>query len=749
MTEYKQIVLEPNQVPHVKRMMEILSYSHLAADTSQLGLGKTFTNSAVALIMKFTDVFAVATSSLESRWEFMGDVHGLPLRLVTSYQSFRSTWGHQPKHGLLKRIDTVNEKGKKHTSFEPTQYLLDLLSTKEGATDTEGRLLVDEYGQPLKSRQCLFIFDEFQHIKNDTDQRDACVALSKAVLSSKGTSRMIFISGGPFVKEDHVINFLKLAGIIRSYRLSVYHNDEGRLELIGAQEVINYCNHFDPEGTSRFIAENPFTKANVKSNCYRLYIKILQEYITSNMRGLSPEEEGPNPITLNISNLFVNMSPENQKMLENAVGKLRNVAAFDEHTGTYDTRRVNWKAIDQSLMLTEQSKWDDFFRLAKHDLDSNPNAKVVIGLNWDKGWNELYRRFEAAGYRPLLIYGKVNKKKRPKIFEQFQEHNNNYRILIGNLRVIGEGLDLDDKFGDQPRSAYGSASYYAQYMHQFTGRFKRGNFTKSDAKVRFIYGKAGRMETSILNSLAKKGKIMGETLPQQVSDGVKFPDEYVTEIEPDPAGITTNFKLVLPRTEKRELPVPIATIYGKDDDDYYAEEDEDNDYDDLGLNDDDTYQYVQNNIPLRVNEVEEPPKIFIPPVNQVHTHNPVTPAYNGIVIPTTNAFRNVTQPFNNPNLLATQPRIGIQNTGTPMLIPKIVPRVTSTQIVTQIPIPVPQIGIKKPQIPLPTMIKRLQINDSSNVPLQNNLPVHVPIVNKSPSTAFNFGDIPLPVNINN
>jgi hypothetical protein len=116
------------------------------------------------------------------------------------------------------------------------------------------------------------------------------------------------------------------------------------------------------------------------------------------------------------------------------------------------------------------------------------------------------------------------------------------------------GIDCDDKYGDFPRFVLSSADYKINDLHQLTRRFVRLD-TKSVCKFRFFYGDVGRLETSILNSLAKKARVMEDTLEGQKAEGVQFPGQYDNEYERD-----ENDKSPLsPRFDEGE-------IYGSDED---------------------------------------------------------------------------------------------------------------------------------------------------------------------------------------
>ena len=139
-----------------------------------------------------------------------------------------------------------------------------------------------------------------------------------------------------------------------------------------------------------------------------------------------------------------------------------------------------------------------------------------------------------ANFNPLILDGSVPKSKRSLIIDEYQAHNLNKRLIICNLAVGALGIDLDDTTpnGIIPRYAFVSPSYYAMLLHQVTRRFYRAN-TTSQPHIRFVYGKCGIEETSILNSLSKKKDVMKQTLINQVNAGIKFPGEYTKEIQGD------------------------------------------------------------------------------------------------------------------------------------------------------------------------------------------------------------------------
>jgi hypothetical protein len=503
LTECKGFTLKDYQIPHVERISGILHRSHCAFDMSMMGTGKTYTTSHLGVLCKFTGIIAICPTTVEDRWIGMSRF-GIPILHVISYQSLRSVTGRQPKHGLLERVDTVNNNGTADVFFRVTPKF-----------------------EELVRMGILLVFDEAQNVKNKSDQAEACRTLAVYILSQTGSSRFMLLSGSPIDKEEHAINMMQLMGFIRSRRLFVYHKESDRLELRGAQELVSYCNNVDPESTAAVLKETPFLPKNVRHVCYLLFQKVLKPSITSAMP--------PPPISVSIDckNGYYLMDEVGSARLVTAIQELHHATRFNESQGTVNLQRENLGAITNALMGVEHPKVPTFVRLARTDLEDNPQCKVGIFVNYKISLNGIAK--ELAAYNPLILQGSVPKKKRAEIIAKFQASSTEHRLLISNLKVASTGIDLDDKHGDYPRKCYASPNYIISDLHQLTRRFLRMD-TKSTAVVRFVYGKCGRRETSILNALARKSTVLKETLPTQVENGILFPGEYDEEVEHEESG---------------------------------------------------------------------------------------------------------------------------------------------------------------------------------------------------------------------
>ena len=166
-----------------------------------------------------------------------------------------------------------------------------------------------------------------------------------------------------------------------------------------------------------------------------------------------------------------------------------------------------FEVIINQLKVIENAKMRLFIKLAKQRLEENPHNKVALFVNYTSSIEGLVKDLEE--YNPLVLNGSVQKEDRQPIIDKFQEANQKYRILIGNIRVCSSGLDLDDKTGKFPRYVFANPNLNILDLQQLPYRFLRMN-TKSSTVFRFVYVK-NHLELGLLNNLKRKAKVMKET----------------------------------------------------------------------------------------------------------------------------------------------------------------------------------------------------------------------------------------------
>lgn len=496
----KDIVLRPHQKPWAEKVEKILLGYHGYVDTSNLGSGKTFIGLHIA--KKFNmPILVICTVSVVSVWEKACLEYGVKMIDVITYQSLRSISGKQPKHGLLKRIDTYTEVGNvHHVSFITTELY-----------DT------------IYNNGVLVICDEFMNIKNNSDQYKACAALIHPIILTGGRSRFGLLSGSPIDKEEQAVNMLKLIGYIRSAKLYDTDRDTKIFKLVGAQELINACNEIDPEATNRVLSEIPPIKKNINKMVYTLYVEVIKKVISGGMASPSNAQS-----VFDAKNGFYNMTQDRAKELKAAINDLASAVNFDEDTGTAAVTGNNLGRITLALMAIEKAKIDDFARIATNTLEADPKNKVIVCVNYTNSLEQIKNIMIL--YEPLILNGSVPGPKRSGIVDLFN-NDPNHRLLIMNT-AVAPGLSMHDVVGNSPRFMYISPSYKMLDIYQASGRIHRDG-SLSDATVRIFYGNLdnSKLETQILDAMARKTAVTKGVLDDAVKNQIVLPGDYQREVE--------------------------------------------------------------------------------------------------------------------------------------------------------------------------------------------------------------------------
>ncbi len=517
---YQELKLFPYQIDHVNRLQSILEKSPFALDLSMLGTGKTFTSSKIALNRNVKHIIVIAPVSVLQKWKIMKEEYGIPIHSMISYQSMRSCRNAQPKHGLLKRIDTTeiaNMTVMKIVNFCATESYRQLLA--------EGTLL---------------ILDEIQNLKNLSTQFSAARELLRPIIEEYKrypNSRALLLSGSPIDKEVQALHMFKCLHIMKSPNISIYNPGMRITTHPGFDEITCFCqnlldNVLVPTTTTTtltldgddlfrrkskaLISQHVDSAREAKSATYKLFQGIFKTVLSSSM--LPPTI--PHKLTM-VNGFFEVQDEEDKVQLSNWVGELATAVGFNERTSEAQINSNSMGTLTIALKNIEMYKLNTMIRVVDIALRSNPNRKVVVCVNYKSSLAALNDEF--SEYNPLLLHGSVSQDARARVVNAFQEPNVRHRLLISNLTVCSTGIDLDDKYGMFPRICFVSPMFNTITLYQLGHRFHRMD-TKSPAQVYLFYGD-GFKEAKIINALARKGQVMKETTELQVKAGVVFPGD--------------------------------------------------------------------------------------------------------------------------------------------------------------------------------------------------------------------------------
>ena len=500
------IVLFEYQIGHVQKLQEILRSSYFALDLSMLGTGKTYTAAKVALEGGYRHIIVIAPPSVKTKWLELQREYSLPITAAISYQELRSVRGSQPKHGLLSRREMAG------AEFTPTDLLKTYIA--EGA---------------------IFIIDEIQNIKNCTAQFQACHALVRCVAAGFPVcnSRVLFISGSPVDKKCQVINFYRCIRAFTHQDLCIYNQVNGTYEMTGFQQIVDFCTNIEAgarEEAQAALEECTKEGAEMPSACVHVAYRLFLRYV----KLLSSEMPPPQyRVAINKLNGFFRIDQESRPSLVKAVGALAKACYFgmpDEGApGAPRDDNAFIAIINKAMHEIERSKINLFARLAKKSLAENPDAKVVLCINYSETLTALQSELEE--YSPMVMHGATSVSMRGEIIRRFQARGQKDRLLICNASVCSTGIDLDDKYGEHPRVCYVSPLYNTITLYQLSHRFLRAD-TRSNSTMYMVYVAGDDcLEKRIMRSLAKKSGVMREITSGQAAAGVLFPGSFPDYVE--------------------------------------------------------------------------------------------------------------------------------------------------------------------------------------------------------------------------
>ena len=494
-TSPRPVQIQPHQVDHFKRIINILTHEYGYLDVSPFGAGKTHITFGVAATFKL-NMIVVGPKSTLSNWKKWAKIYGVNLIGILTYQSLRGQ-SDTLNHNLLKKVNG--------------EYI--------------GTDLFDQCVQS----GLLLVFDEYHNLKNDNTQLASAHALVKSLvrLVRMGyKARIALLSGTPCEVKDYVTSTFKMLGIILSDKLYNYNRSSKKYELIGIQEAINKCNEYDPDETLA-ISCRSVNKTTAKTICYDLYTRVLKRFVVSSMP--------PPPIDVpkESRNYYILMPDKDVERLKKGIMLFKSATNYRHEIQEVDLSGVNWGDVTTSRMEIDSAKVPSVCRRAAINLTDNPNCKVLIYCNYNRDMGTI--KYLLARYNPLVMDGSTSEKQRQDIINSFQADNNEHRVIISNPKVGGIGIDLDDKIGNRPRIMYIFPSYFFTDQYQATGRIHRIG-TKSKATVYFVYSRAFPYETGILNSMANKSQVVRNMVTAEQAD-IKFPGEYDELLELTPEEI--------------------------------------------------------------------------------------------------------------------------------------------------------------------------------------------------------------------
>lgn len=500
------IQLYAYQEEHVERITKIFQQFHFALDMSPLGTGKTYAAAKVFQMGHaagdFRHLVTISPPSVKTKWLQVNKEYHMKMDANLMYGEITGKRLCSPKCNLLTRNDyTVEVPQENGTTRNIDKYNYTVTDIFERWVQ-EGLLLV---------------IDEFQNIKNECAQTEACETMIREIYKRNTKSRVLMLSGSPIDKEEQAVRLYKTLGIMRHPKIVSGY------QFAGINEIVKYLhakcrtreaqpgNLFIQQTLTRYVRYEGGNYLQLAWSCtryaYQLFLEVLKPRVSSIMAVPASTTTSTGVEIVKYNGFFKLNEEKNRENMERAILELQKLEELQE------TMRLNQANAGAALMqqmvmalsVIETAKVDTFVRLARRYLETNRQGKVVLAVNYSSTIADL--KTQLSEYEPLVLDGSKTIVQRVKILEKFQASNSERRLLLGNVRVLSVGIDLDDKEGGYPRECYISPNSSTMEMYQLRHRFKRGMETRSSTKVYMVYSE-DRRERQWMERLRMKESIM-------------------------------------------------------------------------------------------------------------------------------------------------------------------------------------------------------------------------------------------------
>ena len=554
-----KLVMHDWQQRHHDDLSKSLATYGRAVDRSRTGTGKTLV--ALELSRLYDTFLVVHPAGLGFNWAAEARRQGI---VFGKEQSF--TW-----HG----VSGTKAKGGRISHPYLTRQEVQVDNTTN--TNQHNECVIqptDKFRQLLAKKRVLVIFDEVHDGTNGGARTKATAVLAKTLFNGQTKEPfrhgLLVLSGTMMWNKACMTPVMQLLGYLppqidaRNRLFTSTKSTLGTHALMHSHLVKpleDMCRFIDDKKTTdvhdKYIKfgyhtnvqsvdgeRRPLTtQERADSFVFHCFLDVLMPHLSSAM-------VNPRPPPLQVRNLFALFT--NASDLQAYQDALRGVrtAVDGQRNKQYSVAQQQQCRNDAFLQIhkLEFSKGPLFVRHVIETLQKNPMCKVHVALNYTDTLKYVVEHLQE--WSPLVISGDkdlaVPTKKRTEIFERFQDstkdaHGNLLdRLLIANIKMVGQGVNLDDTTGDHPRFMFAAATYHILLMKQWEERGARTS-SRGNCTVTWIYARPtlGDLEESsvvtdieeeyerkIMVSLADKSEVLGLLADEQVKSGMVFFDKY-------------------------------------------------------------------------------------------------------------------------------------------------------------------------------------------------------------------------------
>lgn len=355
----------------------------------------------------------------------------------------------------------------------------------------------------LTGAPTLLILDEAHAAKNMGTQRERALTTLVHTLATRGHSKstVLWMSASPFDRQESVLTFLRINGIV-----------DPKLPLVPVRRRTSTEEPYGFLGAHAFfvriapvarltLPRLPSSAARARELMYEFFTRLVMPRIAfGHLRQVDPELQHTRV------RRFMRITDAADRDLL-ARGHALMADAVARRAGTVITTESSKLAIGdfaRGMRLVEEAKLRVIVAAAQKVLASQCTAKVVIGINFPG--THLRRLLDAfASFAPLAIH--ANDTDRTAVVDAFNAPSTVHRVIVIGLRSGGVGISLHDTDGRFPRHVFFTPTYHYIECEQFTGRFDRHG-VRSAVALTCVFAAEARDEQRLLRAMARKGRVL-------------------------------------------------------------------------------------------------------------------------------------------------------------------------------------------------------------------------------------------------
>lgn len=486
--------LYPWQEPHANLCAERLETNHGVIDCSEPGSGKT--SHAIWQAQRFgMKMFVICPAKIIENWKEAVAKYSVELIGIISYESLRVRKATNP-------------------------YLVPDGDKGYAATKKTIKMLYDD--------SVLVCVDEVQHAKNKSKQSRALISFLEVInypsvyYKEACPSRWLLMSGTPFDRPRHSLQFMKIIGYAPNIKWFLYNKETAEYEFedYAYEQCIDYVRSLNPQVAQSLIPRSPPTGEALETLMYDLYIQIVKPRIVSSM---PKPRSGFRRYTFNT--YFGHTSDKQLTRFRMAIGEISRTLAMTEEGGKRSPDAIG--KLVKLMMTVHMVKVEIYVDPIRVLLERTVTDKAILLLEYNESTD--YAACALADFEPIVITGSTPMAERQRLVREFN-NDLNKRLLIAKLEVLGEGFDLHDQVGDSRRHIWIVPNFKIISIIQGFNRVDRVG-RKSDLGIYICW--VNKEESWLFGNIYEKGVNIKNTLGGAAERQIKLPASFPEYIEND------------------------------------------------------------------------------------------------------------------------------------------------------------------------------------------------------------------------